>query len=189
MSHAQPLLWYVRDVIERATVGKPVRHVKESKAFEEDSDEEATASRPAKSSRLESEQRFASRPSPFQCHLSVSTGSKGHVAMRYVEIPLAQYGLELFHDRFKDESKKWYLGKSCCFLKLGTSLVVTGIVSELRDKQFCVIPDKGQHAEMEWVDPLSLYCVPDTDEEMTTIRADVYKTVVATLLQGTVDST
>jgi hypothetical protein len=103
--------------------------------------------------------------------------------MKYVDVPLSHFGLTKLMDT-KDENAskfRWFIGKQCCYLKLGTSLVFTGIIAAVDGGLLQFVPDKDQPAELQWIPIESAYCVP---EDLATVRKQVRKTIVETLREG-----
>ena len=93
-------------------------------------------------------------PSPFDAHILQ---------------PLSNFGLVQLLS-IKSDKTKWFLGKRCCYLKLGTSLVFTGIVAGADGLMFQFIPDKDQPAEIAWIPQAACYCIPD---DLADVRARV----------------
>ena len=118
-------------------------------------------------------------PSPFDAHILQPTEKKavGWIGMKYVDIPLSNFGLVQLLS-IKSDKTKWFLGKRCCYLKLGTSLVFTGIVAGADGLMFQFIPDKDQPAEIAWIPQAACYCIPD---DLADVRARVRAAILEIL--------
>ncbi|KEG13739.1 hypothetical protein DQ04_00821170 [Trypanosoma grayi] len=125
------------------------------------------------------ETRFV--PSPFACEI-LTRSSKGMYSSTYVDIELSSLGLEpLVRDIAESRRKgKLLTGVRCCYLRLGTALVVSGCIVEVNVTDFTaqVVPDKGLRLDVEWVDIKKLYHIPD---DLTEVRKTVSERVFAFL--------
>lgn len=157
---------------------------------------------PAESTSPSSSSSSPRRPSSFDAHILLpyedatnskschkSHSSKHWQTMRYVDMPLSDFGAVQFLSTMPEEQasdriaiKKWFMGKNVCHLKLGTSLVFTGIVSDVNKDHLLFVPDKDQPSQVEWIEMRRAYCVPDGGmEALTTLRAAVHEKVIAML--------
>ncbi|KAH9598960.1 hypothetical protein LSM04_004568 [Trypanosoma melophagium] len=120
--------------------------------------------------------------SPFSCEI-LTKSSKGMYSSTYVDIELSSLGLQRLTQGEVNSRRKGKLlvGIRCCYLRLGTSLVVSGCIVEVNitDSTAQVVPDKGLSLDVEWVPLNKLYQIP---ENITEIRKTVSEKVF-TILQ------
>lgn len=99
-------------------------------------------------------------PEPLQYEfLSHPVNSKGSsLIASYIDIKFV--GCTLVAE--DDEKLKKIMGRACCYLLLGTSVVVTGVVvgADPRLGQIQISPDRGCSAPMEWVHADRVYNIP-----------------------------
>ncbi|ORC93294.1 uncharacterized protein TM35_000011710 [Trypanosoma theileri] len=119
--------------------------------------------------------------SPFSCEI-LTKSSKGMYSSTYVDIDLSSLGLQRLTQGSVNSRKKGksLVGIRCCYLRLGTSLVVSGCIVEVNitDSTAQVVPDKGLCLDVEWVHLNKLYQIP---ENITEIRKTVSEKVFAIL--------
>lgn len=102
--------------------------------------------------------------SPIEFEL-LTESSRGSYNASYLDVPFSMFGVPLLLQ--KDDSKKKrtaFVGSPCCYLKLGTSVVISGRIvdadSPKRGWNFCVAPDRGEDATVEWIPADRLYQIP-----------------------------
>ncbi|RNF01425.1 hypothetical protein TraAM80_06989 [Trypanosoma rangeli] len=126
--------------------------------------------------------------SPFACEL-LTKSSKGMYSSTYVDIELTTLGLEpLVRDiPVSRKEAKSLIGLSCCYLRLGTALVVSGCIVEVNstDSTAQIVPEKGLCLDVEWVSLKKLYRIP---EDITEVRKIVSERVYAVLQRESEDS-
>ncbi|CCW69778.1 unnamed protein product [Phytomonas sp. Hart1] len=101
----------------------------------------------------------------------ISRGTqKGVYLSKFVDFDLSLLGLIplIIADKIDRKLGKLALGKKCCYLLLGTSLIVTGIVVDVNIKEvkMQVSPDHGIDKEVDWIDVYRLYEIPDNLESV-----------------------
>lgn len=107
---------------------------------------------------------------PVECEVITKGRGKGQYNTRYVELPLEEIGAQPFFaleaDGVSKSALKRSLGQPCCYLRLGTSSIVTGRVVDVdtKDKRVQVSPDRGCDVDVIWIDATQLYKVPDNLE-------------------------
>jgi hypothetical protein len=115
---------------------------------------------------------------PFTCELLSKTSSKGFYESRYADVSLVSHGCQPVFDHPNPTMRevKRAVGKHCVYLRLGTSLVVTGVIIEAMENMCQISPDKGQNVSMEWVDASRLCYVPENLSELRKhVRDDIIK--------------
>ncbi|ESL06194.1 hypothetical protein TRSC58_06135 [Trypanosoma rangeli SC58] len=126
--------------------------------------------------------------SPFACEL-LRKSSKGMYSSTYVDIELTTLGLQpLVRDiPVTRKESKALIGISCCYLRLGTALVVSGCIVEVNitDSTAQIVPDKGLCLDVEWVNLKKLYRIP---EDITEVRKIVSERVFTVLQRESEDS-
>lgn len=124
----------------------------------------------------ESHRNSVSNRSSIECEMLVKSGGKGQFTANYVDLSLDLLGMDpLCSERSRDSQKKntkVLRGMECCYLLLGTSLVVTGSVIDinLQDDLALVCPDRGVEAGLEWVPVDRLFKIP---KNIAAVREEV----------------
>ncbi|KAF5221729.1 hypothetical protein TcYC6_0002910 [Trypanosoma cruzi] len=113
--------------------------------------------------------------SPFACEI-LTKSSKGMYSSTYVDIELKSLGLHPLVQEFPTTRKetKLLIGVSCCYLRLGTALVVSGCIVEVNitDSTAQIVPEKGLCLDVEWVSLKKLYCIPDNIRDVRRIVSE-----------------
>ncbi|EKF32817.1 hypothetical protein MOQ_003326 [Trypanosoma cruzi marinkellei] len=124
---------------------------------------------------------------PFSCEI-LTKSSKGMYSSIYVDIELKSLGLHPLVQEVPTTRKetKLLIGVSCCYLRLGTALVVSGCIVEVNITDYTaqIVPDKGLCLDVEWVNLKKLYRIPDN---LTDIRRIVSEKVYA-IIQGEMEN-
>ncbi|KAG8339579.1 hypothetical protein TRVL_09593 [Trypanosoma vivax] len=118
---------------------------------------------------------------PFECSVNRKI-ARGTYISTYVDLDLAYYGLVRMTENvsFSTSLSKHLLGKSCCYLRLGTSFVVCGHIIDIcsSGRSAKVTPDKESPFDLEWVDIDKLFRIPENlDEIRTCVASHVSKTI------------
>lgn len=117
---------------------------------------------------------------PYSCELLSKSTGKGFYESRYADIPLDTLGFVPFYDEGKFVKPRAAIGQLCCYLKLGTALVITGTVVEVHEGTAQVAPERGQHAPVEWISLTRLFLVPENLSEMRKKVGEKVMVVLAT---------
>ncbi|CAD2222996.1 hypothetical protein ADEAN_001055500 [Angomonas deanei] len=142
----------------------------------------AWAKRPAEdtpeaSQKPEEAKREPSQETQEPQPLSTKKEKRGFYTTSYFDIPLSGLGLEQLDPQKKGETtlRRSLLGKSCCFLLLGSSIVVSGNIVDInsRDSTAQICPDKGQDVALTWVEFDRLYKCPPNLEEVKSQVAQI----------------
>jgi hypothetical protein len=117
---------------------------------------------------------------PFTCELLSKSTAKGFYESRYADVSLATMGCTpMFADGIPgSKALKSKIGQQCVYLRLGTSLVITGVIIEVMERMCQVSPDRGQNVSVEWVDAVRLYLVP---ENLAEVRKETRELIVRLL--------
>lgn len=99
---------------------------------------------------------------PFTCELLSKSSVKGFYESRYADVSLAALGCVPMFENGDTSARalKASIGKHCVFLRLGTSLVITGTIIAATENMCQVSPDRGQSVSVEWVDAVRVHLVP-----------------------------
>jgi hypothetical protein len=104
---------------------------------------------------------------PVECEVVVKTPDKGFSTTKYVDFSLCDLGLEVLIDvsrhNLTKEIAKQLTGVRCCYLLLGTSMVVTGDIVDvsITGESVLVSPDRGLKVGIEWVPLKRVFQVPE----------------------------
>lgn len=117
---------------------------------------------------------------PFTCELLSKSSAKGFYESRYADVSLATMGcVPMFPDGVpSNRGLKAKIGQQCVYLRLGTSLVITGVIIETMEGMCQVSPDRGQSVAIEWVNAIRLFLVP---ENLVQVRSETRELIVRLL--------
>lgn len=104
---------------------------------------------------------------PIECEVVEKTPGKGCFTSKYFDFSLSDLGLttllDLRRQALTKEVAKQIQGVRCCYLLLGTSMIVTGdiIDASLTGDSVLVSPDRGLRVDIEWVSLKRVFLVPE----------------------------
>lgn len=191
---AEPLHCFMRAIADRVSNGHdaqgkqsvvqaPTKRGRSHDAFEDsDGEEEVMMTVPVTTSRTitTADRVAATLRNPFRCELLSKSTAKGFFESRYADVSLASLGcVPIFEDRIPTTKQmKTVIGKQCVFLRLGTTLVISGVIIEVMEKMCQVSPDRGQNVGVEWVEAARVFSVP---EDLQEVRRQAREQIVSLL--------
>lgn len=117
---------------------------------------------------------------PLQLEFLSKSSQKGVYEAKYVDLPLHTLGLiPLLADVEVPLERKFckqFLGVKCCYLMLGSTMLVTGSVVDIDVKEgsMQVSPDKGLTAAVDWIEVYRLYHIP---ENLSAVRNEATRKI------------
>ncbi|CCW64031.1 unnamed protein product [Phytomonas sp. EM1] len=119
---------------------------------------------------------------PMEYQLMSKGTQKGVYMAKFVDLDLSVYGLTPLKvaDRVDKKFAKLAMGERCCYLLLGTSLIVTGVIVavDIKEEKMQVSPDRGLNTDVEWIEMFRLYEIPvDLESVQRSVTAHIKKTM------------
>ncbi|KPI82893.1 hypothetical protein ABL78_8091 [Leptomonas seymouri] len=127
---------------------------------------------------------------PVACEVVVETSDKGRFMSKHVDLPLSDIGLvalvDIKHPILTTEVSKEIKGLPCCYLLLGTLMIVTGRIVDvnLTEETVMVSPDRGQRVRIEWIPLKRVFRVPKNIAEVREEAASRIEQIVEAERRG-----